>query len=66
MIGEDIHKFAKELWPLNRSITGQGVRETLERIKVHLPILQIKSVPSGTDVFDWTIPKEWGINDGFN
>ena len=48
MIGSEIHKFAKELWPINRSITGEGVRLTLERIKLHLPDLEIKSVPSGT------------------
>ena len=57
MIGHEIHKFAKELWPLNRSITGDGVRATLNRIKFHLPKLQINSIPSGTAVFDWVIPK---------
>ena len=41
MIGHEIHKFAKELWPLNRSITGEGVRETLKRIKFHLPKLNL-------------------------
>ena len=45
MIGNKIHKFAKELWPINRSITGEGVRLTLEKIKFHLPDLEIKSVP---------------------
>ena len=64
-IGSEIHKFAKELWPLNRSITGEGVRQTLERIKFHLPALQIKSVPSGTAVFDWTIPREWIANEAY-
>ena len=59
MIGEEIHKFARKLWPLNRSITGEGVRETLRQIHSHLPSLTIKSVPSGTKVFDWTVPKEW-------
>jgi aminopeptidase-like protein len=65
MIGDEIYKFAKELWPINRSITGEGVRETLERIKVHLPKLEIKSVPSGTPVFDWTIPREWSVNEAY-
>ncbi|MDC0134427.1 DUF4910 domain-containing protein [Alphaproteobacteria bacterium] len=65
MIGDEIYKFAKELWPINRSITGEGVRETLERIKVHLPKLAIKSVPSGTPVFDWTIPREWSVNEAY-
>jgi aminopeptidase-like protein len=62
MKGLEIHEFAKELWPINRSITGEGVRQTLERIKLHLPDLEIRAVPSGTDVFDWTIPKEWSVN----
>jgi aminopeptidase-like protein len=62
MKGLEIHEFAKELWPLNRSLTGEGVRQTLERIKLHLPDLEIRAVPSGTDVFDWTIPKEWSVN----
>ena len=65
MIGDEIYKFAKELWPINRSITGDGVRQTLERIKFHLPKLEIKSVPSGTPVFDWTIPREWSVNEAY-
>ena len=65
MIGKDIHKFAQELWPINRSITGEGVRETLRRISKHLPLLKIKAVPSGTQVFDWTIPKEWCVKKAY-
>ena len=65
MIGENIHKFAKELWPINRSITGEGVRETLRRISKHLPSLEIKSVPSGTQVFDWIVPKEWSVKEAY-
>jgi aminopeptidase-like protein len=65
MIGTEIHQFARELWPINRSITGKGVRETLERIKVHLPRLKIKSVSSGTAAFDWKIPKEWSANEAY-
>ena len=65
MIGNEIHQFAKELWPINRSITGEGVRETLQKISVHLPKLDIKSVPSGTQVFDWTVPKEWIVNKAY-
>ena len=59
MIGLEIHNFAKQLWPINRSITGEGVRKTLELIKQHLPDLEIKSIHSGTEVFDWVVPKEW-------
>ena len=65
MKGLEIYQFAKELWPINRSITGEGIRLTLERINLHLPDLEIKAVPSGTDVFDWTIPKEWRVNDAY-
>ena len=65
MIGQDIYKFALELWPLNRSITGKGLRETLDKISSHIPSMQIKSVPSGTKVFDWTIPKEWSVNEAY-
>lgn len=54
----------KELYPICRSITGNGVRETLERIGQRVP-LQIHEVPSGTQVFDWTVPREWNIEEAF-
>lgn len=63
MIGNEIHNFAKKLWKINRSITGAGVRETLITIKKdYLPNLKIESVPSGTKVFDWTVPLEWQVD----
>ena len=65
MIGNDIHALAKRLWPINRSITGDGVRETLSILKEILPELVTYEVPSGTQVFDWTIPKEWRVNDAY-
>ena len=65
MIGDEIYKFAKELWPLNRSITGDGVRETLKKISTHLKKINIKSVPSGTKVFDWTVPQEWHVTKAY-
>jgi len=65
MIGKEIHEFAQQLWPLNRSITGNGTRETLRQINLHLPKLLIKSVPSGTKVFDWTVPKEWLVREAY-
>lgn len=65
MIGNEIHQFARDLWPINRSITGVGLRETLKRISIHIPKLDIKSVPSGTQVFDWTIPREWHVNKAY-
>ena len=64
-LGKNIHNFAKELWPINRSITGEGVRETLRRISNHLPSLEIKSIPTGTKVFDWSIPKEWSVQEAY-
>jgi aminopeptidase-like protein len=54
-VGIKIHQLAQELWPLNRSLTGHGVRSTLLKIKQHLPQLQITEVPSGTPAFDWIV-----------
>ena len=65
MIGTEIHQFAQELWPINRSITGSGVRETLKKISKKLPSLKIKSVQSGTKVFDWTVPQEWNVKKAY-
>jgi len=65
MIGADIHAFAKQLWHINRSITGEGVRATLNQIMRHLPDLEIKSVSSGTEVFDWVVPKEWHAEEAY-
>lgn len=59
-MGQEIHDFIAELFPIPRSITGDGVRETLRRIGQRIP-LQIHEVPSGTKVLDWTVPKEWNI-----
>jgi aminopeptidase-like protein len=65
MIGSEIHKFASELWPINRSLTGDGVRETLQKIKKHIPGLEMKEIPSGKSVFDWAVPKEWSVNEAY-
>lgn len=54
----------KELYPICRSITGEGVRETLRIIKKRIP-LEIQEVPSGTKVFDWTVPLEWNVADAY-
>lgn len=53
-----------ELYPICRSITGDGVHETLRIISRYIP-LEIRQVPTGTKVFDWSIPKEWNINDAY-
>jgi aminopeptidase-like protein len=65
MIGKKIYHFANKLWPLNRSLTGSGVRETLRQISKHLPRIKIKSIKSGAKVFDWTIPKEWSVKEAY-
>jgi aminopeptidase-like protein len=63
-IGEDIFALAARIYPICRSITGNGVRQTLREIGVHIP-LEIHEVPTGTTVFDWTIPREWNIRDAY-
>ena len=63
-IGEETHRFIAELFPICRSITGDGVRETLRIVGSQIP-LEIHEVPTGTQVFDWTIPKEWNIKDAY-
>jgi len=65
MTGEEILGFAKAIFPINRSLTGEGVRETLRHIQDHLPDLVIHSVPSGTEAFDWVVPNEWEITEAF-
>jgi len=63
-LGEELHRFARELYPICRSITGDGLRRTLERIQNRIP-LQLSEVATGTPVFDWTVPKEWNIRDAY-
>ena len=64
-IGKQIYTFAKEIFPIHRSITGKGLRETLNKIKKINPSLQLKSLPSNQKVFDWKIPDEWNIKDAY-
>ena len=63
-VGRDLHEFASMLYPICRSITGDGIRKTLALIGERIP-LQISEVPSGTEVFDWTVPREWNIRDAY-
>ena len=61
---EEIDQYLKRLFPINRSITGSGNRETLQILQEIAP-LQIKEYPSGIPVYDWTIPSEWKIHDAW-
>jgi aminopeptidase-like protein len=63
-IGEQMFALAAKLYPICRSITGNGVRETLREISAHIE-LEVHEVPTGTPVFDWTIPREWNIRDAY-
>jgi aminopeptidase-like protein len=62
--GEEIFAFATRLFPVCRSLTGDGMRETLREIASHLP-LEMREVPTETEVFDWTIPREWNMRDAY-
>ncbi|MCT2585762.1 DUF4910 domain-containing protein [Actinophytocola gossypii] len=63
-LGERMHALVRRLYPLCRSITGDGVRETLAVVGEQLP-LTVHEVPTGTRVLDWTVPREWNIRDAY-
>lgn len=63
-IRNELEMYFDRLWPICRSITGEGVRETLKILSEVHPI-QVHEVPSGTQVLDWVIPKEWNIRDAY-
>lgn len=62
--GPRMHALMSELFPICRSITGNGVRRTLERLREIIPLV-VHEIPSGTQVFDWTVPDEWNVNDAY-
>ena len=64
-LGNNMFLLAKKLWPINRSITGSGLRDSLNIIATEIPSLKLKRIPSGTKVFDWTIPEEWNVDDAY-
>ena len=63
--GQQMYKLAEQLFPICRSLTGDGVRKTLSVLREVVPQMTIHEVPTGTQAFDWTVPKEWNINDAF-
>jgi aminopeptidase-like protein len=63
-LGKQMHMLATELYPICRSITGNGVRQTLEILKRNIP-LEIHEIRSGTKIFDWEVPKEWNIDNAY-
>jgi aminopeptidase-like protein len=63
-VGGEMYRLIAELYPICRSITGDGVRETLRRVGTRIP-LAAHEVSTGTRVFDWTVPKEWNVRDAY-
>jgi len=64
-VGPKMHGWASVLFPIARSLTGPGIRETLEYLKDLLPALEIQSIASGSSVFDWIVPDEWTIHSAY-
>jgi len=65
MVGKSMSSWAKDLYPINRSLTGTGVRQTLAYLGNLLNGLVMHEVPSGTKAFDWTVPDEWTVRDAY-
>jgi aminopeptidase-like protein len=63
-LGESMYSLIRDLYPIHRSITGQGLRDTLARVQEIID-LSITEVPSGSRVFDWVVPNEWSIRDAY-
>jgi aminopeptidase-like protein len=63
-VGDAMHALVSRLYPICRSLTGPGVRETLAIVREQIPLV-IHEVPSGTRAFDWTVPPEWRIRDAY-
>lgn len=65
MQGQYMFELVTELFPICRSITGEGTRQTLRRIQKEIPNMTLHEVPTGTKVFDWEVPKEWSIKEAY-
>jgi len=64
-LGKEMHKLCHELFPICRSITGDGFRQSLAILRKHVSNLRVIEIPTGTRCFDWEVPKEWNINDAY-
>ena len=64
-VGNKMYALCDRLFPICRSITGDGVRETLRILQEICPAMTMHEVPTGTQAFDWTVPKEWNIRDAW-
>ena len=62
--GQEMHRLMADLYPICRSITGEGFRQTLKILSDVIPI-EVSEVPSRTEVFDWNVPREWNIRDAY-
>lgn len=64
-VGDEMYEWATELFPIPRSLSGEGVRETLRYLKTIIPDLEMKEISSGTQVGDWTVPDEWNVREAW-
>jgi aminopeptidase-like protein len=63
-VGRDAYELMRRLFPLCRSLTGDGVRATFDVLEDHIPVTR-REIPSGTKIFDWIVPDEWNIRDAY-
>jgi len=63
--GQALYNLCERLYPIHRSITGHGFRESLDIIRGIVPEIEVHEVPTGTKCFDWEIPQEWYLADAY-